>query len=193
MGAGARRVVVAAGRGVVVTGGRGAERARVGRRGAPNVDRFRAERRRPAQNPLIVSRQVALVVAAVLGPPQRALELVHQPVVELVEGARAAGLWGRRAGTFAGGLEGALGGAGGSPREVPAAQGHGAVRGRGEKVRPRGRRQRWALGLGAFRDLQTEKTTTLLLVTQLIYVVYSMFFAQDLITIIILIGVLLFY
>lgn len=137
-------VVVVAGAAVVVVvaRGRGAEGGRrLGRRGASYVDWFRAKRGRPAQNPLVVSREVALVVAAVVGPLQRALELVHEPVVELVEGARAAGFGGRGAGAFAGGLEGALGGTGGGAREVPAADGHGTVGGRREKIRARRGRQ----------------------------------------------------
>lgn len=74
------------------------------RRGAPYRDavyRFRAMPRWPAQNRLNVSRQVALVICAVLGSPQRALELVHEPAVEFVERARTAAFWRRRAGAFA--------------------------------------------------------------------------------------------
>lgn len=133
---------------VVVLGGRG---NRCG--GASDLDRFRAGNRWPARNPLAVSRQVSLVLRAVLGLLQRLLQLVDQSVVELVQGARAAGFRRRRAGALARALQGTLRRPRGGPREVARGEGHRTVsRGR-QEVRAWRRGQRRALGFRAFRHL----------------------------------------
>lgn len=130
-----------------------------GCRSASDLDRFRAGRGRPAQNPLTVSRQVPLVLRAVLRLLQRALQLIDQSIVELVEGIWAAGLRRRRARALARALERTLRRPRGRPREVPRGQRHGPMRRRGEEVRAGGGRQRRTLRLGTFGDLRSNKFT----------------------------------
>lgn len=127
-----------------------------GCRGTSDLDRFRAGNRWPAQNRLTVSRQVSLIFSGIVGLFQRPFQLVHQPIVELVQRIRAAGFRRRRTGTLARTLQRALRRPRGRSREMARSKGHGTVSRRCQKVWPWRGRQRWTLGFWTFRNLRTK-------------------------------------